>query len=498
MAETMTTVEPVAVERPLQMYRAGDSKSIFIVFMELFFSRWMLICGIFFTAIVWSYLTLAQAPDTYEASAQLLIRRGKLQATQGVPIMRQQEEIGSEVDILLSIAVLEETVNQLLANAKAVTETDTGDRAPQEPPKIFGIYDRTRPASSLSIRDIPLTDPAALRKYLRGQMQIRKFGESNVIEVAMVQVNPVFAAEAVNTVVDVYEKFNMQVDKGTGQAAYYRAEIDRLDNEIDALQNTLADYMTAHGVANVEKERELLTLRRHSALIELDKLQQEKVAFEVDLRASENPATRLEAAFLRKDQAIMRLREAIFSRENEIAELRSKSTDDNPLVKQKIDELTELRHNLESEIDLTIAQQRHLYRQLLDKERELQTKVTQFDAQVGTFPRMMADIDRLDRDIKQRTIKRIDVVEQMVKASTLENPDEAMNKVKVLGFSHVPSMAREARKGFKFLVAVVLSVIAAFVAAIFVEGLDHSIRKREEIEEQLRVPYLASVSSHLR
>jgi capsular polysaccharide biosynthesis protein len=124
--------------------------------------------------------------------------------------------------------------------------------------------------------------------------------------------------------------------------------------------------------------------------------------------------------------------------------------------------------------------------------------VAELDTQLMAFPAMEADLDRFDRHIKQRTLKRIDVVEQMVKASTLEDPGQSLNKVKVLGYAKVPSFAREARKGFKFLVAVVLSAIAAFVAAIFVEGLDHSVRKREEIEEQLHVPYLASVSTHLR
>ncbi|MFQ5952541.1 MAG: hypothetical protein ACE5JK_03945, partial [Candidatus Omnitrophota bacterium] len=46
----------------------------FIVFLELFFSRWVVICGIFFSATFWSYLTLARAPDTFEGTAQILIR----------------------------------------------------------------------------------------------------------------------------------------------------------------------------------------------------------------------------------------------------------------------------------------------------------------------------------------------------------------------------------------------------------------------------------------
>jgi uncharacterized protein involved in exopolysaccharide biosynthesis len=453
----------------------------------------MLICGIFFSATFWSYMTLARAPDTYEATAQVLIRRGKVQSIQDIPILRQQEEVGSEVDILLSIAVLDETVHQLLEKAKTATGMTDGQQA-----LIFGTYASQRPYNSLHLSDLPLTDPSALRKFLKSQFQIRKFGESNVIEVSMVSLNPLFATEAVNTLIDVYEKFNLQVERTPGTTAAFQREIDRLDTEIDGLQAKLATYMRDHRVANVEKERELVTLRRHGVQVELDKLQMDKAALETDLRAIQNPASREQAAFLRNDQAIIKMRETIFGRQNEIAELRSKSTEDNPLVKQKEEELVTLRQNLLQEEELAVAQQKHLYRQVLDKEKELLDKISELDAQLAVFPTMEVELDRLDRDIKQRTLKRIDVVEQMVKASTLENPDEAMNKVKVLGYANVPPFPRDARKGFKFLVAVVLSIIASLVVAIFVEGLDHSIRRREEIEEQLNVPYLASLSSHLR
>lgn len=109
---------------------------------------------------------------------------------------------------------------------------------------------------------------------------------------------------------------------------------------------------------------------------------------------------------------------------------------------------------------------------------------------------MAAAIDRYDRDIKQRTIKRADMVERMFKSATLETPDEAMNKVKVIGYAAVPVLPVEARKDFKFLVAVVFSLVLAFVTAGFVESLDHTLRKREQVEEHLEIPHLASISTH--
>ena len=82
-------------------------------FLELFFSRWILICGIFFVICFWSWFSLSRAPDTYRATAQLLIRRGSVDAVRQAPIMRQQEEVGSEIDIFKSLAVIDEAVDQL-------------------------------------------------------------------------------------------------------------------------------------------------------------------------------------------------------------------------------------------------------------------------------------------------------------------------------------------------------------------------------------------------
>jgi capsular polysaccharide biosynthesis protein len=88
------------------------------------------------------------------------------------------------------------------------------------------------------------------------------------------------------------------------------------------------------------------------------------------------------------------------------------------------------------------------------------------------------------------------MVEQLFRSATLEAPDKTLNKVKVIAYAPLPELPVEARKGFKFLVAVVFSLILAFVVAGFVDNLDHSIRKREQVEEQLGVPHLASIGSH--
>jgi uncharacterized protein involved in exopolysaccharide biosynthesis len=394
---------------------------------------------------------------------------------------------------MLSIAVMEETANRLLAKAQLDAQTDRGDEA-----LLAETYETQRPQIPLHAADLPLTDAAALRKFLENQFQLKKVGESNVVEVTMISLNPAFAAEAVNTMIDVYSRFNMHAERSPGQTAYYRAEIDKLDAEIDALQHRMAEYKGRHGIVDMAKDRELMTLRRHGAQIDYDRLRVEIAELEGDLAIAGDAQTRQRAAFIRNDPNIMRLRTEVFEREKEVVALRSKSTDDNPLLKQKLEELDALQRLLEREEVLAVSQHRHKYQQALAKQRELGSNIALLDQKLSAFPNMEAEIDRLDRDIKQRTLKRIDVVEQVIKASTLEDPNESLNKVKVLGYAQVPAAPREARKGFKLMVAVILSAIAAFVAGLFVQGLDHSIRKREEIEEQLEVPYLASLSSHLR
>jgi uncharacterized protein involved in exopolysaccharide biosynthesis len=483
--------EPVESTQSRLPAARGESKSIVFVFLELVFTRWMIIGGIFFTAVLWSYLTVFRTPDTFSAKGQVLIKRGALQYVRNVPIMRQQEELGSEVDILLSIRVIEEVVDQLLETAQAGVNRDVGERK-----LIFDTYAPSRPTTAIQLADLPLTARPQLQKFVRDQIRVQKFGESNVIEIEVVSVNPAFAAELVNTLIDVYEKFNLTVEYTPGQSKIYEDEIRKVDDQIDALQADLAAYKQGNRVVDVLKERELMQLRRHGLQVTLDELQVKKRELEADLEIVDGPKGRVDASFLRNDQTILAIRKAFLEQQNQLAQMRSTQTDDNPLVRAKREEVAALEEQLLREENIAIAQHRHEYRQTLKKEEELLAKIKSVEDELVRYPVYEAEIDRFDRDIKQRTIKRVDMVEQMLKSSTLERSDETLNKVKVLGYAQVPAFPREARRGFKFLVAVVFSLIASFVVGAFVDSLDHSIRRRDEIEDQLGVPHLASLGTH--
>jgi len=484
-----STATPAAA-RPASV-RPAVSKPVIYSFLELLFGRWMIIAGIFGSAVFWSYLTLARAPNTYDAKAEVLIRRGKLQVVQNVPILRQQEELGSEVDILNSITVLDEVVKQLLALTELPKNLDQGERQ-----LIFGTYAPTRPPAALSSRDLPTTDPARLFKYLKNKFRVEKFGESNVIQVSLDSPSPAFSAAAVNTLIEVYEKFNLTMEQTPGQSQYFAQEIRKVDDEIDELQGRMASFKSAHQVVDLGKQQELLALRRHSLVSELDELQVDKAALETDLAAVRERDKGRVPAFLRKDEMVVKMRQDLNFHAAELAQLQSKLTEDNPLVVAKREEVETLQDKLAQEEKRVIAQQEHLYAQLKSREAELQHKITEVDTLLVAYPGVEAKLDRYDRDITQRTMKRADMVEQLFRSATLESPDETMNKVKVVSFSSVPTLPVEARKGFKFMVAVVFSLILAFVVAGFVDNVDHTIRRREQVEDHLALPHLASISTH--
>jgi uncharacterized protein involved in exopolysaccharide biosynthesis len=472
------------------VYRS-EGKSLFVSFLELFFRRWILICGIFFVVTFWSWYSLSRAPDTYRATGQVMIRRGTVDAVRGTPILRQQEEVGSEIDILKSLVVLDEVVSQLFEQAQEVSLLEHENR-------IFGLFEPTRPGIEITMEDLPTDNPARLHKILSDRVQIAKFGESNVIEISMIWANPRFAAAAVNAMIDVYEKYHLSVDLAPGQAAFFDREINDVDSQINTLQDVLAKLKKEKGIVDIEKQTELLTLRRHALLSELDELQVDMAGIERDLIKIDQTDNLLAMAVGRDDPSLRSLRQGLFMAEYELAELKSQYQIDNPIVIAKVDEVREIRAQVVQEAELIVERQRHLLTQYRDKERRLQAKINGIEAQMREIPELQAQVDRLDRDIKQRTLNRVDLVEQMFRSTTMERRDQSLNKVRILGFADVPPFPREARRMFKLSVAVILSIVASVVAALFVEGLDHTVSRREEIEEKLEVPYLASIGTHRR
>lgn len=485
----METNQSAGVQRPL--YRS-EGRSLFVSFLELFFRRWLLICGIFFVTTFWSWYSLSRAPDTYRATGQVMIRRGSVDVVRGAPILGQQEEVGSEIDILKSLVVVDEAVNQLVLQARGRSLREN------EPRKIFGLFDPTRPGIEIGPQDLPTDDPARLHKILSDRTAIAKFGESNVIEISMISANPRFAAAAVNAMIDVYEKYHLSIDMAPGQVAFFDRELDIVDASINSLQEDLANLKSERGIVDIDKQTELLALRRHALLSDLDKLQVEMAGVERDLVRIEENDNVLGLAIAREDPSLMNLRHGLFAAENDLAELKSQYQIDNPIVIAKIDEVREIRAHVEQESRMIVEKQRHLLQQHRDKERRLIAKLDEIDAQMREVPRLQAQVDRLDRDINQRKLNRYDLVEQMGKATTIEGRDQSLNKVRILGYADVPPFPREARRMFKLAVAVILSVVGSIVAALFVEGLDHTLTRREEIEEKLQIPYLASIGTHRR
>ena len=479
-----------ARETPAKLYRS-EGKSVFVSFLELFFRRWILVCGIFIVITFWSYFSLSRAPETYQATGQVMIRRGSVDAVRGTPILRQQEEVGSEIDILMSQVVADESVSQLLFQSKGVSLTERDDL-------IFGVFESSRPVMGLSPADLPTDDPARLHKFLRDKIRTAKFGESNVIEVSLISANPRFAAVAVNTMIDVYEKYHLSVDQAQGQVDFFGRELDAVDSEINSLQDELAELMASRGIVDLKKQTELLALRRHSLLIQLDELQVDKVGVSSDIAKIDRSENILETAIARSDPSLQSLRQRLFAAEGSLAELKSQYQIDNPIVISKVEEVREIRANVEREGQLIAQRQRHLLTQILDKEKEFFRKVAKIDAEMRDLPMVQAAHDRLDRDIKQRILNRVDLVEQMFRATTMERSDVSLNKVRVLAYSPIPAFPREARKAFKMAVATILSLVASIVAALFIEGLDHTVSRREEIEERLQIPYLASIGTHRR
>jgi len=489
MVDRTDSRESIEPQRPAHGLYSGEGRSLFVSFLELFFNRWILICGIFFVIAFWSWFSLSRAVDTYRATGQVLIRRGSVDVIRKAPIMRQEEEVGSEVDIIKSLAVLDETVTQLLWHAKAARLTDDNVR-------IFGRFDANRPDVGLQPGDLPTTDPSRMYKLLKEHVRTQKFGESNVIEITLISANPRFAAAAVNTLIDVYEKYHLSIDPAAGQVAFFDREIKDVDTQINLLQDDLAKLMREHGIVDLKKQTELMTLRRHALLVQLDNLQVNKVGLQRDLIKVSSHENLLETAFARKDPSIQNLRQRLFEAEGDLAQLKTQYQIDNPIIVAKMEEVRELRANVQSEVNVVAAQRRHQLKQILDKEKEFLHKIQGIELEMRDIPGLQAEFDQLDRDIKQRTMNRLDLVEQMFRAATLERRDESLNKVRVLGYAPVPPFPREARKMFKMAVALVLSVVASIVVALFVEGLDHTVSRREEIEERLDIPYLASIGTH--
>jgi len=457
-------------------------------------------CGIMLGGIVAAYYL----SSTYEASMEVLVNRERMdpavtaeQFSQTAPLapVVTEEEINSEVELLLSPDLLEKVViaNRLQEREKKSIWSSL------KPKQDEGIY----------------ISKAVQR--LSKKLKIEPVKKTNLIEVSYKSTDPQLAYGVVHTLSYLYLEKHVSVHRPAGSFDFFAIETEKYRQALQESEARLANFGRDEGVAAPDIVRGDLGLQLANSIAAFPQAEQVIAADEQRIRNEEaqlkatparSPTTEASNA---ADVLLQGLQASLLAAQIKRTQLAMKYDPSYPLVQESDKEIAE------TETAIAEAKKTQYMNETTDRDptyeflrQDISKTLADLAAQKATATALEHSIQSLKLqmvDLDQKAVKQTDLIRE-AKANEAnyllylakreqERTSDALDQKRIANVAiavppsvpMLPAYSLFLILLLGFLLAVLGSVGAAFVA----EYLDPSFRTPAEVNDILKVPVLASV-----
>ncbi len=500
--------------------RAGGSFTLRDL-LAVVFRRSRLIAVTFLVILGGTAATALLEPDSYEAEMKFIVKRDRVEPvisnreTAGVKTVTQvtEQELQSEVELLESYDLLEKVV------------IAAGLKAPAQSPSWASLL--TPQGAQAAALDMPVPAPdsryvgpalSSAVRVLEKYLTVKTLPNTNMIVARYESRDPREAVRVLEQLAELYMQKHLAVHRLPGTFNFFQRESERSQGELDQAQSELIAFRNKEGMAAPDIEKQITLQRLGESEAALRKTQadirdtQERMGV---LESQLQQSSDRQVTEMRTSQSphVARLKAALSELEIKRVELTEKYTPSYRLVQQLDKQMEQVRSELAVEqskpdvVETTNRDPNHewLRSELTKAKAELAGltgRATETSRAVENYraeARAMSEVEireqnlmraakvaeenyvlyrqrqeeaRISDLLDNQRIVNVAVAESVTLPSTPSSPSSS--SVMVLGF----------------LMASLVSVGLAFVWDRF----DSTVRVPSEVERELGLPVLASIS----
>lgn len=492
------------------MYIRETAKTSLRDFLNVVFKRKIQILLFFACTICVVVIGTLLTKPTYKATSQILVKTGRENVyvpTSGDlrPVINsdRQEQMSSEIEILKSRSLAGKVVASLGLTVFYKNPNDKGKGIMKR------FFQKTEGQQSPREKAIVLFQRA---------LEIEAVKKSSVIEVSFKHKDPQVAATVVNSLVSSYLDRHLEVHKSPKSYKFFKEQSEILQKKIQQSEKRLKALKKQHGLTSLDEERSLLLKQEsdlHSGLNQTLSLlaETENRTSQLQLQLASTPKSIPQGEQIgHSPYVINTLQARLVELELEEKELLTKYTDQSRLVRNVREEISLVRRKLaEQEAKLYQTSslgpnptyqrlQEELFRNQADLTA-LQTKKEIQHAQLSDYKKRLEDLNRIEVELNQLK-QGVDVdrksyqlyLTKFEESRISEAMDtEGLTNVSVIEPALPPLKPVSPNILLNMALGLVLGVFGAFALVFFLEHLDDSLEKTEEVEEYLQLPVLASI-----
>ena len=440
--------------------------------------KWLVIgCIVGIFAIV-AIASLRQTP-VYEAVGQIVVNKADsnvITFKDSMPVVDyyDQSDLDTEVRILQSDLLALQVVRQLNLDKRP----EFGGHPEQKQPNLVAD-----PIQSDSNRT------SALLGAFRGNLHVTLIPNTRIIEIHYNSTDPQLAASSVNTLAATYVEQNFKTKfESTMQASdWLSKQLVDLQMKVETSQEKLVRYQKEHEILGIDEKQNITTekldeLNKEMTTAESDRMQKEAVYRQTQSSDPEVVAAAIiaDAGSGNGSSLLDKLREQQATLRIQIAELSTQLGPAYPKVAQLNNQVKEIDHEVQTEVNKAVDHLRGEYQAALQRETMLR----------GSFEKQKQEANKLNENSIEYSLLKRDVdSNRTLYEGLLEKLKEAgvtaglrSNNFRIINAARVPTSPSEPNIPRNLAFALVLGIISGVGLAFLLENMDNTVRTPEQAQ----------------
>lgn len=363
--------------------------------------------------------------------------------------------------------------------------------------RSFPVLERAARSLHLVPAEVPSEQIQATPRYtkviggLQGQVTAEPEGSTNIIKITVTSRDPREAARIANAVAEAYRQENLETRNRQVRDAkrFIEEQLAAVGERLRASEEALKALKERRGFLTLGEETGAAASRMGALETELDKVRRAREETAAQLRAfrerSRAPRAPGERVFVDSaDPGLAKLNTTLLDLQLERENLLVSLTPEHPQVKDVEAKIETLRDNLGRELEARV-------RALQERERDLQGKVRQAEAEYRRLPEVALQLARLEREVKlnEGLFSQLKTKHQEVQIKEREQIEE----VSIVAPAAEGRLTNPPQRTAKGLVGVIIGLTLGLVLAFVLESLDTSMGTIEDVETVLGVPVLGLI-----
>lgn len=483
-------------------------------YIKILQKRFWTIIAFFIIVVSLVSLNVSRQVPLYEARARLQIDRENPRVLNIQDVVQSErgyygdDYYQTQYELLKSRSLAREVIERLGLASDPVFNPSI---APEEEPAEPGLIQKAKAFISPKKeedKDTANVDPLSpesekeayairlINKFL-GMVQINPLKNTRLVDIRSVSTSPKLAADLSNALAVAFIERNQRIRlKTTSQATDWLFEqIEEARRKVEESEMALQRYKEQYDIVSLENKQNLVVQKMSELSTALTAAKTERITIETRYdqmkKMAEDKAMIDSLPEVLGNSLIQQLKREQSQMQNELSELSRTYTPKHPKIIRLKSQIESNKERLKAEVYKITNSIENEYKVALAKERSLQEAVEQQKKEVQSLNQKSIQYGALEREVENNQ-HICNLLLARAKETGLAEGLQAGN-IRIIDKAETPLSPFAPKKFRSLILAIMVGMLGGVGLAFFLEYLDDSVKDPDDLEQYVKLPFLAAV-----